>query len=162
MCGGFDVFAHCTCLFIHNAVTPGESGVPLGIPGGMCRPVLLIRPLFRTKNCLFHTRCQTWPLKSIPVFYFMISWIRTPAKRQPVYKSLLGRRNGYFRRLTITNSRPPGQSLYLFSVQNFTLWAGTYLNNLCKGVSPPFPQNEHYFKLLFQFSTANIIRAFMR
>ena len=138
MCGGFDLFAHY--LFIHNAVTPGERGLHLGILGGICRPVLLIRPLFRTKNCLFHTRCHTWALKSIPVFYFIISWIRTPIKRQPVSKSLLGRRNGYFRRLTIPNSRPPGQSLYLFSAQNFTLWVGTYLNNLCKGASlPPTP-----------------------
>ena len=79
MCGGFDLFAHD--LFIHNAVTPGERGVYLGILGGMCRPVLLIRPLFRTKNCRFHTRCQTWPLKSIPVFG---PGIRTPTKRQPV------------------------------------------------------------------------------
>ena len=66
MCGGFDLFAHY--LFIHNAVTPGERGLPLGILGGICRPVLLIRPLFRTKNCLFHAHCQTWSVKSIPVF----------------------------------------------------------------------------------------------
>ena len=66
MCAEFDLFAHY--LFIHIAVTPREYGVPLGILGGMCRPVLLIQPLFRTKNCLFHTRCQTWPLKSIPAF----------------------------------------------------------------------------------------------
>ena len=79
MCGGFDLFAHY--LFIHNAVTPGGRGLPLGILGGICRPVLLIRPLFRTKNCLFHARCQTWPVKFIPVFHFIISWIRTPTKR---------------------------------------------------------------------------------
>ena len=52
MCGGFDLFAHY--LFIHNAVTPGERGVPLGILGGMCRPVLLIRPNNnRTKKLSF-------------------------------------------------------------------------------------------------------------
>ena len=31
---------------------------------GVCRPVLQIRP----KNVIFHTRFQTRPLKSIPVF----------------------------------------------------------------------------------------------
>ena len=35
---------------------------------GVCRPVLQILTLFQTKICLFHTRFQTWPLKSIPVF----------------------------------------------------------------------------------------------
>ena len=36
---------------------------------GVCRPVLQILPLFQTKkNVIFHTRCQTKPPKSIPVF----------------------------------------------------------------------------------------------
>ena len=45
---------------------PGEGGggLFLGILGGVCRPVLQIRP----KNVIFHTRFQTRPLKSIPVF----------------------------------------------------------------------------------------------
>ena len=29
---------------------------------GVCRWVLKIRPYFRTKNVIFQTRCQTWPL----------------------------------------------------------------------------------------------------
>ena len=69
-------------------MTPGERGVPLRILGGMCRPVLQILTLFKTKKCLLNTRFQTWPLKSIPVFrpgigrnYLIITWIRTPAKR---------------------------------------------------------------------------------
>ena len=33
---------------------------------GVCRPVLHILTLFQIKTC--HTRFQTWPLKSIPVF----------------------------------------------------------------------------------------------
>ena len=36
---------------------------------GVCCPVLQILTLFQTKNVIqFHTRFQTWPLKSIPVF----------------------------------------------------------------------------------------------
>ena len=42
----------------------GGGGLFLGILGGVCRPVLQIRP----KNVIFHTRFQTRPLKSIPVF----------------------------------------------------------------------------------------------
>ena len=34
----------------------------------MCCPFLNILTLFQTKNVIFRTRFQTWPLKSIPVF----------------------------------------------------------------------------------------------
>ena len=33
----------------------------------MCRPVLQILTLFQIKNVIFHTRVQSWPLKSIPI-----------------------------------------------------------------------------------------------
>ena len=33
----------------------------------VCRPVLQILTLFQTKNVIFHTGFQTWPLKSIPI-----------------------------------------------------------------------------------------------
>ena len=42
----------------------GGGVVLLGILGGVCRPVLQIL----TQLCHFHTRFQTRPLKSIPVF----------------------------------------------------------------------------------------------
>ena len=35
---------------------------------GVCRPVPQILTQFQTKISIFHTRFQTWPLKSIPVF----------------------------------------------------------------------------------------------
>ena len=34
---------------------------------GVSRPVLQILTLFQTKNVIFHTRFQTWLLKSIPI-----------------------------------------------------------------------------------------------
>ena len=56
---------------------------------GMCHPVLqILAPLPDQKVVFFHTRFQTWPLKSIPVLipglgrnYVIITEIRTPAKR---------------------------------------------------------------------------------
>ena len=59
---------------------PGGGGVYSSeFAVGVCRPVLQILPLstslilvyyyyFRPKHAIFHTRFQTWPLKSIPVF----------------------------------------------------------------------------------------------
>ena len=53
-----------------------ESNTILGPPEellgslcGVCRPVLQILTPFQTKRYgIFHTRFQTWPLKSISVF----------------------------------------------------------------------------------------------
>ena len=47
----------------------------------VCRPVPQILTLFQNKNVIFHTRFQTWSLKSIPVSelrnYVIITLIRT-------------------------------------------------------------------------------------
>ena len=56
---------------------------------GVCHPVLqILAPFPDQKVVFFHTRFQTWPLKSIPVLipglsrnYVIITEIRTPAKR---------------------------------------------------------------------------------
>ena len=46
----------------------GGGGVLLGILGGGCRPDLQMLTLFQTKNVIFATRFQTWPVKYIPQF----------------------------------------------------------------------------------------------
>ena len=55
-----------------------------GVPPGSPNP----GPISGPKSCFFHTRFQTWPLKSIPVLipgvgrnYVIIIEIRAPAKR---------------------------------------------------------------------------------
>ena len=55
-----------------------------GVPPGSPNP----GPISGPKRCFFHTRFQTWPLKSIPVLipgvgrnYIIIIEIRAPAKR---------------------------------------------------------------------------------
>ena len=47
---------------------PGGGGYSWKFLEGVCRTVLQILTLFQTKNVIFHTRFQTTPLKSIPVF----------------------------------------------------------------------------------------------
>ena len=55
---------------------------------GVYRPVLQILTLFQTKNVIFHTRFQTRPLKSIPVFRpglwaeIMLSLLRLERKQK--------------------------------------------------------------------------------
>ena len=45
-----------------------EGGYSWEFLVGVCRPVPQILTRFQTKNVIFHTRFQTRPLKSIPVF----------------------------------------------------------------------------------------------
>ena len=55
---------------------------------GVCRPVLQILNLYQTQRCSFHTRFQTRPLKSIPVFRpglqaeLMLSLLRLERKQK--------------------------------------------------------------------------------
>jgi len=47
---------------------PARGGYPLEFFVGVCHPHLQIQTQFQTKNAISHTRFQTWPQKSIPVF----------------------------------------------------------------------------------------------
>ena len=46
--------------------TPGGHSLEFLVM--VCRPHLQIQTQFQTKNAISHTRFQTWPQKSIPVF----------------------------------------------------------------------------------------------
>ena len=71
---------------------PGGGGVGGGYSWEfflwVCRPVLQILSQFQTKNVIFHTRFQTRPLKSIPVFRadlwadIMLSLLRLERKQK--------------------------------------------------------------------------------
>ena len=39
---------------------------------GVCRPDLQMLTLFQTKNVIFDTRFQTWPVKYIPQFLDLV------------------------------------------------------------------------------------------
>ena len=57
-----------TLLLTFTTINENHRGVLLKCLVGVCCPVLNILTLFQTKNVIFRTRFQTWPLKSIPVF----------------------------------------------------------------------------------------------
>ena len=57
-----------TLLLTFATINENHRGVLLKCLVGVCCPVLNILTLFQTKNVIFRTRFQTWPLKSIPVF----------------------------------------------------------------------------------------------
>ena len=72
------------------------GGVPLGIfGGGVPARFSKSRPDFRPKNVIFHTRFQTRPLKSIPVFRpglqveIMLSLLRLERKQNNSSNSFL-------------------------------------------------------------------------
>ena len=52
-------------LYYSRGVGGGENSWEFLVE--VCRPVLQILTLFQTKNVIFHTGFQTWPLKSIPI-----------------------------------------------------------------------------------------------
>ena len=56
------------CFSLSRTINENHRGVLLKCLVGVCCPVLNILTLFQTKNVIFRTRFQTWPLKSIPVF----------------------------------------------------------------------------------------------
>ena len=56
------------CFLLSRTINENHRGVLLKCLVGVSCPVLNILTLFQTKNVIFRTRFQTWPLKSIPVF----------------------------------------------------------------------------------------------
>ena len=59
-----------------SAQFPEHPGGTLGNSLWVCRPVLQILNLFQTKNVMFHTRFQIWPLRNNVI----ITWITAPTK----------------------------------------------------------------------------------
>ena len=122
------------------------GGVPLGIfGGGVPARFSKSRPDFRPKNVIFHTRFQTRPLKSIPVFRpglqveIMLSLLRLEREQNNSSNSFLIRIFFFLSFLLIWNSNDKdvctlpqfpqkpypipvqnGQRLYPFSDQNGT------------------------------------------
>ena len=129
---------------------------------GLCCLVLqLVLTLFQTKNC-FHTRYQTWPLKSIPFFrpgvarnYVIITYIRTPTKKRPISNShitlsflFIWNWNDKYVFMPLPNSLENHTRIQtkigkVYSpfrpkrCKNHTLWCGTYPLGKYKGVYFP-------------------------
>ena len=93
-----DCRVHIPTTFLEIAVSSKVSLSPRGDYSqeflvGVCRPVLQILTLFQTRKCLFHTRFQTRPLKSIPVFRpalqaeIMLSLLSQSANKK-IFKSI--------------------------------------------------------------------------
>ena len=124
---------------------------------GVYRPVLQILTLFQTKNVIFHTRFQTRPLKSIPVFRpdlwaeIMLSLLRLERKQKHYSKPFPIRiffflsysfgieainrfRHSVVPLKTISDSRPKWtKSMSVFRPKrrrNLTRWGGVCLYSL--------------------------------
>ena len=132
---------------------PG-GGVYLGqgIHGEGVPPVLQILTLFQTKNWIFHTRFQTWPLGN----YVTITEIRTPTKNISNFASnshislsflfIIRSYTSVYIYLvsskTIPGSRPKwAKPIPVFKPKrrkNYTLCSCTYRTGLYKGSPPVF------------------------
>ena len=140
----------------------------LGIPRGVCSPVLLILTLFQAKKCHFshpysdlpstiHTHSQTWPLRNC---HHYLGW--TSNKKQflkihfefvyfsfflshLVLKQEIRSHTPVVPLDTIPDSIPKwSKSISVFRPKrrkNHTLWGGTYLYGLYRGLRPPRPTN---------------------
>ena len=137
--------------------------------GGVAACFLKSSPNFRPKNVIFHTRFQTRPLKSMPVFrpglligtnYVIITW---PLERKQKIiqihfefacflflsysfgnETLNTFTHSVVPSKTIPDSRPKmAKCIPMFRPKrrkNPTRWGGTYLYSLYKGVPlPPLP-----------------------
>ena len=139
----------------------GGGGVLLGILCVGVPPVLQILSQFQTKNVIFHTRFQTRPLTSIPVLRphlwaeIMLSLLRLERDQKhysiPFWiriffflsysfriEAINRFRHSVVPSKTISDSRPKwAKYIRVFRPElpiNHTLWGGTYLYSLCKGV----------------------------
>ena len=149
-----------------------HPGVFLGILGGMRRPVLQILILFQTKNVIFHTRFQTWSLKTIEIMWSLLRLEQQENRNSHTSISFLiiwNWNDKYvhtFRQFPRKQYLIPDQSFGPFfrpkRRKNPTLWDGTHRYGLHKGVPPGLVQKsqnyaalEHGFPLVaFKFNTA--------
>ena len=128
----------------------------------VCRPVLQILTRFQTIKCIFHTRFQTRPLKSILVFRpsflaeIMLSLLRLERKQKIIQFQIriflfLSNSFGIETINTFTHSLVPSKTIpdsrpkWARSIpvsrpinvaKNPTRWGDTYLYGLYKGVAP--------------------------
>ena len=120
---------------------------------GVCHPVIQILTLFQTKKWYFsHQRFQTWPLRNYLVKLehqqndFLIRTFDHNSLQFLTHLELKGYmiRSCIPSHSSLENFCPipdqNGQSLYPFSnlnsPKNSTLWDGTHLHGLYKGVPP--------------------------
>ena len=68
LCKMSTLFSRGQPLSRKNLVLPPGEGTPWNFWWGCAARISKSRPDFRPKNAIFHTRFQTWPQKSIPVF----------------------------------------------------------------------------------------------
>ena len=120
---------------------------------GVCRPVPQILTLFQTKkNDIFHTRFQTRPLKSIPVFRYglqaeiMSSLLRLGRKQKNPFRNRIFLFLSYVYSFgidtinTFMHPRSSFENHTWFQTKmgkNPARWGVTYLYSLYKGVTPP-------------------------
>ena len=162
-----------TLISLRHKMLGGGGGYSWEFLVGVCSPVLLILTLFQTKKCHFshpysdlpstiHTHSQTWPLRNCHHYLDWNSNKKTVLKihfefayfsfflSHLVLKQEIRSYTPVVPLDTIPDSIPTwSKSISVFRPKrrkNHTLWGGTYLYGLYRGLRPP-PAN----KLFMQF-----------